>query len=312
MKNDRPILGIFLMLLFCIFAPLGDAFAKILGGHVPLAELVFLRFLIQAVALIPLAYLTKRPMRLTGRVLGFAWLRVVLHIIGIAAMFAALQYLPLADAIAIAFVMPFILLILGHFLLNETVGIHRLGACIVGFIGTLFVIQPSFEQVGWPALLPLVVAVVFSGFILVTRQIAQDTDPIGLQAVNGVMAIVIVGPILYLLSDSNIPAFGMIALQGNEILTILIWGLIGTLAHLLMTWSLRFAPSATIAPMQYLEIPVATFFGWMIFNDLPNRMAAIGILITIAAGLFILWREHTTAARAKVQGSPHQEPHAAE
>src|SRR6056300_1720071 len=181
MTQDRPVLGIFLMVLFCILAPLGDAMAKILGGTIPLVQLVVIRFAIQAIVLIPMAYATKRPMALSSRVMGFAWLRVVLHIIGIAAMFAALQYLPLADAIAIAFVMPFILLILGHFLLNETVGIHRLGACIVGFIGTLFVIQPSFEQVGWPALLPLVVAVVFSGFILVTRQIAQDTDPIGLQ-----------------------------------------------------------------------------------------------------------------------------------
>jgi drug/metabolite transporter (DMT)-like permease len=312
MTHDKPTLGIFLMLLFCVFAPLGDAYAKILGGTVPLAELVFLRFLIQTITLVPLAFATQRPMRMSGRVLYFAWLRVVLHIAGIAAMFAALQYLPLADAVAIAFVMPFILLILGHFLLNENVGAYRLIACIVGFAGTLLVIQPSFEQVGFPALLPLVVAFVFSGFILTTRQISRDTDPIGLQAVNGVMAIIIVGPILFFASKSDLAVFQIIVPAPTQIITILTWGAIGTVAHLLMTWSLRFAPSATVAPMQYLEIPVATFFGWLIFGDLPNTMAACGIVITIAAGLYIIWREQANAAHARLQGSQTQPSHAAE
>lgn len=299
MTQDNPTLGIFLMLLFCILAPLGDAFAKILGGSIPLLELVFLRFLIQAVALIPLAHFTGRPMRMGGRILAFAWLRVILHIIGIGSMFAALQYLPLADAIAIAFVMPFILLICGHLWMGEEVGIHRLLACIVGFVGTLLVIQPSFEQVGWPALLPLVVAIVFSGFILTTRQISRHTDPIGLQAVNGVMAIIIVAPLLVVFGNSGAPMFDVMFPDLAQTMTIVIWGIIGTLAHLMMTWSLRFAPSATVAPMQYLEIPVATFFGWLIFDDFPNGLASIGICITVAAGLYIIRREQTTAARAK-------------
>ena len=59
-------------------------------------------------------------------------------------MFTALQYLPLADAIAIAFVMPFIMLLLGKYVLDEEVGSRRLIACAVGFAGTLMVIQPSF------------------------------------------------------------------------------------------------------------------------------------------------------------------------
>ena len=310
MKQDKPTLGILLMLLFCIFAPLGDAYAKILGGTVPLAELVFLRFLIQAVVLVPLAYVTKRPMKLSGRVFAFAWLRVILHIIGIASMFAALQYLPLADAVAIAFVMPFILLLLGHFLLGEEVGLYRLIACLVGFAGTLMVIQPSLQQIGMPTLLPLVVAVVFSGFILTTRQISKDTDPIGLQAINGVMAIVLIGPVLFLMSDSGLDVFRLIAPASDQLVTILTWGAFGTLAHLLMTWSLRFAPSATVAPIQYLEIPVATLFGWMIFGDLPNHLAAAGIVITMAAGLYIIWREQANAALAKAQSSLSQTSHA--
>ncbi|QBF32747.1 DMT family transporter [Thalassococcus sp. S3] len=297
MTQDRPVLGILLMVGFCIVAPLGDAVAKILGDRVPLGQLLLIRFAVQAVVLIPLVILTRRAWKMRGRVLALASLRTVLHIIGIGAMFTALQYLPLADAIAIAFVMPFIMLILGRYILDEEVGHRRLIACIVGFIGTLLVIQPSFAEVGWPALWPVVVAVNFSFFILTTRQIAKDTDPIGLQAVSGVMACILLAPALLVGDVFGFAPLTLITPGQIDWSLLIAIGLLGTTAHLLMTWSLRYAPSATLAPMQYIEIPVATLFGWLIFRDLPNQIATIGILITVAAGLYIIMREQI-AARA--------------
>ncbi len=295
MSQDRPVLGILLMLGFCVVAPMGDAVAKLLGERLPLGEILFVRFAVQAVLLIPLVWLTGRAWRMSGRVLWLTVFRTLLHIFGIGAMFTALQYLPLADAVAIAFVMPFILLLLGKYFLKEEVGMRRILACAVGFIGTLMVIQPSFASVGWPALWPLVVAINFSVFILVTRQIAKETDPIGLQAVSGVMAVAIMAPVLLLTQNSSLEVFQLVMPDGYESFLLFAIGALGTIAHLLMTWSLRYAPSATLAPMQYLEIPVATLLGWMIFSDLPNMLASIGICITIAAGLYIVLREQATA-----------------
>ena len=191
MNLDRPMLGILLMLGFCILAPVGDAIAKILSETVPLGQLVLVRFAIQALILIPLIWFTDRLWRMTPRVFWLTLLRTVLHIAGIAMMVTALRYLPLADAVAIAFVMPFIMLLLGKYALQEEVGVRRITACAVGFAGTLLVVQPSFAEVGWPALLPVGVAVNFAFFMLVTRQIAKETDPISLQAISGVMATVI-------------------------------------------------------------------------------------------------------------------------
>ncbi|THH35736.1 DMT family transporter [Aliishimia ponticola] len=295
MAQDRPVLGILLMLGFCVVAPMGDAVAKLLGERLPLGEILFVRFAVQALMLAPLVWLTGRAWRMRGRVLALTFLRTILHIIGIGAMFTALQYLPLADAVAIAFVMPFIMLLLGKMVLGEEVGARRLIACIVGFIGTLFVIQPSFAEVGWPALLPLAVAVNFSVFMLVTRQIAKDTDPVGLQTVSGFMAIAIMAPLLLVARGSGLEVLEIVPPDGYETMLLLGIGVLGTVAHLLMTWSLRYAPSATLAPMQYLEIPFATIFGWVIFKDLPNTLATVGIMITISAGLYIIFRERATA-----------------
>lgn len=304
MTHDRPLVGIMLMLGFCILAPVGDAVAKILGQTIPIGQLVVVRFAVQAVALVPLVVLTGRIWRMQGRVLWLTFFRTLLHILGIGAMVTALKYLPLADAIAIAFVMPFMMLILGKYVLNEEVGNRRIMACAVGFAGTLLVVQPSFAEVGWPALLPVFVAANFALFMLVTRQIAKDTDPIGLQAVSGVMALGIMLPLVWLFQDSAIAQLTMVKPTGFEWTLLLSIGLLGTFAHLLMTWSLRYAPSATLAPMQYLEIPFAAALGFFIFGDWPNPLAAVGILIIMAAGLYVVIRERAIAQQSPVAIQP--------
>ncbi|MGD9865288.1 MAG: DMT family transporter [Pseudodonghicola sp.] len=295
MTADRPVLGILLMLGFCLLAPLGDAVAKLLGGTMPLGQLLLVRFAVQAAVLIPLVATTGRLWRMRGRILRLTVLRTLLHIAGIGFMFTALKFLPLADAVAIAFVMPFLMLLLGRFVLNEEVGFRRLAACAVGFCGTLMVIRPSFADVGWPALLPLGVAVVFSLFMLVTRQLAKDTDPIGLQAVSGVIATVLLLPVLLLGDAAGVEVLSFRMPDNGDWLLLAAIGLLGTAAHLVMTWSLRYAPAATLAPMQYLEIPIATFVGWLIFHDLPDAMSAAGICVTVAAGLYIVLRERAVA-----------------
>lgn len=304
MIKDRPVFGILLMLGFCMIAPLGDSIAKLLGGHISIGQLLFVRFLIQFIVLWPLVALSRRSFTMTRRLYALTGLRTVLHIIGIGAMFLSLRYLPLADAIAIAFVMPSILLLLGRYFLGEEVGRRRLIACIVGFSGTLLVIQPSFAAVGPPALLPLIVAVDFALFMLVTRTIAKQVDPVSLQCTSGLMALGLLLPALFFGGFSGWPPLALSVPSNVNMGLLLALGLLGTLAHLLMTWSLRFAPSATLAPMQYLEIPFATLFGWLIFRDLPNQLAALGISITIAAGLYIILREQAANRRPPAKVMP--------
>ncbi len=301
MTADRPLLGILLMVAFCFLAPMGDAIAKLLGGTIPLGQLVALRFAVQAALLLPLVILTGRTLAMSSKLLWLTLLRTVLHIVGIGAMFLSLQYLPLADALAIAFVMPFIMLLLGHFVLHEEVGSRRLGACAVGFVGTLLVIQPSFAAVGAPALLPLVVAVTFALFMLVTRQIAKAADPISLQTVSGLMASAMLIPLLFMGPRIAWDWFTPAAPTTNEWILLMVLGVLGTVAHLFMTWSLRYAPSATLAPMQYLEIPFATIIGWLVFRDFPNGLALLGICITMGAGLYIVFRERRLSRQAARQ-----------
>lgn len=298
MIADRPLIGILFMLGFCVFAPMGDAAAKSIGLVTPLLVLLLARYLTQWLMPLPLILITGRKLRMTSQVARVIVIRSAVHIVGTAAMFAAYRYLPLADALAIAFVYPFIMLLMGWAILKEKVGSRRLSACTVGFIGTLLIVQPSFAAVGPPALLPLLVAFLFASLVLLTRQIAKDYDPISLQSVSGLTSALMLMALWAAASGTGLPDLQLISPTVGQAAILLMVGVFGTLAHLGMSYAVRFAPSTTLAPMQYVELPVATAIGWAVFGELPNGMAAAGITITVLAGLAVILLEHRAIARA--------------
>ena len=154
---------------------------------------------------------------------------------------------------------------------------------------------------GWPTLLPLAVAVIFALFMLVTRQIAGQSDPVAIQAAGAPMALVVLIPLFAL----PLPAMDWQPIAPDTWPRVIAMGCVGTIGHLLMTWSLRYAPARTLAPMQYLEIPMATLVGYMIFGDIPGLLASLGILVTIGAGLYIVMRERAMMAR-QAKPAPEQ------
>lgn len=218
--------------------------------------------------------------------------------LGIALMLGFCMLAPLADAIAIAYVMPFVVLLLGWLAMGEQVGWRRLVASIAGFGGTLLVMQPSFEQVGLVVLLPLGVALCFALFMLLTRHVAREIGAVELQAVNGLIGSALLLPALALAEGSGLPELDPVLPGGRDLWLLAALAVTGTLAHLLLTWSLRFAPASTVAPMQYVEIPVAAALGWAMFAELPAPRAALGIAVVMAAGLYVIWREQALARQA--------------
>lgn len=297
--HDRPALGILLMLGFCVLAPIADALAKVIGDAVPLLQLVAVRFAIQAVLLVPLVAFLGLSLRVPSRLMALLFVRTCLHIAGIALIFLALRYLPLADAIAIAYVMPFFVLLLGWLTLGEQVGWRRLLACLVGFGGTLMVMQPSFLEVGAVAALPLAVAVIFAVFMLLTRRIAREVGAIELQAINGLMGTALLLPVMAFAEGTGWAEADPIWPEPGHIWLMAALGVLGTLAHLVLTWALRHAPAATLAPIQYLEIPIAAIVGLLLFREFPNGLALLGIAVVMGAGLYVVLREQALARAAR-------------
>ena len=294
-SSDSVLTGVTLMLGFCLTAPLLDVAAKLAASSVPIGQITAARFIVQCMLMAPFIWV----MRLSLKVARGQWLalasRALLLLFATFCFIAAIRVMPLADALAIVFVAPFIVLLVGKFYLGEDVGPRRVGAALVGFVGVLFVIQPSFTAFGAVAFIPLCTAVAFALYILVTRGLSRQMHPVTLQFHTGLIASLFCTPILILAHGSGSELFDPVWPTGITWLWLLGVGFFATVSHMMITYALSLAPSATLAPLQYFELPVATFFGYLVFNDFPNTLSLIGIMIIISAGLYMIYRERVTA-----------------
>jgi len=294
-SNDRILTGVALMLGFCLTAPLLDVAAKLASQSVPVGQITAARFLVQCALMAPVLWVMGLSLKV-ARVDWFALIaRAMFLLIATFCFIAAIRVMPLADALAIVFVAPFIVLLVGKFYLGEDVGPRRVGAALVGFVGVLCVIQPSFAAFGAVALLPIGTAVAFAFYILVTRGLSRKVHPVTLQFYTGFVASVVCLPIIMFAQGSGSLLLDPVWPQGIAWTWLFAAGFFATISHMMMTYALSLAPSATLAPLQYFELPVATLFGYFVFGDFPNSLSLLGIAIIIAAGLYMIHRERVTA-----------------
>lgn len=302
MNNDRILPGIGLMLLFCLTAPLIDVFSKLAAQMLPVGMITAARFVLQAVLMLPVVLLLRQGLRLSRAQLPLTALRAFLLLLSTYAFVSALVVMPLADALAIVFVEPFIILLAGYLLFGDQVGPRRIGASIVGFGGALFVIQPSLAAFGLVALWPLVTAFSFAFYMIVTRALSSQMQPEAMQFHTAWLGAAMCLPAFVF--GGMVPDLALVWPEGLGWLWLFGVGAASTLSHLCITYALRFAPSATLAPLHYLELVAAVAFGYAIFGDFPNVMTWVGIALISASGLYIVHRERVTARTKTVTLPP--------
>ncbi len=295
---DRVPLGVMMMLAFCAIAPLIDVASKFAVQSVTVTQVTFFRMVFQAVLMAPVVLVMRQSLQLSRRMRGLLALRALMLMGSTYAFVGALQVMPIADALAIVFVEPFILLALGFFLFGDQVGPRRISASVVGFMGAMLVIQPNFAAFGVVALYPLATALFFALYMLLTRRITREVAPEAMQFHTAWLGTAIMLPVLALGHGAGIEPLTL----SNP--SAAVWGQLfgvgaaATVSHGAITYALRFAPSATLAPLHYLEIVTAVLFGWLFFGDWPNTLSWTGIGVIVASGLYIIARERNLARAA--------------
>jgi len=293
--SDRPLLGIVLMLGFCLTAPLIDVASKLAAATIPVGQVTTARFVVQAALMIPVCWWMGASLRLPSGTFWQMTARAVFLIASTFCFVAAVQVMPIADALAIAFVEPFILLFLGWLIFQDEVGPRRIVASVVGFAGSMLVIQPSLQAFGYVALYPLGTALTFALYMLVTRSLSRKTAALTMQLHTATIAAAICVPVMFLADGSGWTMLDPVMPQGVAWIWLIGVGAASAVAHLMMTYALGFAPTSTLAPLHYLEIVSAVAFGYIIFSDFPNALTWVGIAIIVASGLYIIHRERIIA-----------------
>lgn len=293
-------LGLLLMVLSVLISPIIDIFAKLAVTTVPATEITFVRLLFQMTVLGPICLMRGTLLDVTWKKMGLHAARGLLMAITMISFVTPLAVMEVADAIAIFFVEPIILTILGSIFLKETIGWRRYTACGVGFLGSLLVIQPSLQEVGWIALLPVVAAFSLALFFLLTRLVAQKEDPWSMQFYAGLWGAVFSGLLLLVGGWAGITALTAVMPDMANTLYIAGAAVAATIAGVLGVYAYRSAPASTLAPLQYLEIVSATILGWWVFGHLPDAIKWLGIAIIISSGLYVIWRERRINKSATV------------
>ena len=204
--------------------------------------------------------------------------------------------MPLADSTAIFFAEPLILTAMSALFLGERIGWRRVLAVLVGFIGALIVIRPSFETFGLPALLSLLAAFCFALYLTMTRRLAKTESAQAMQFWVCLFGMLILSALMAVSGQIGWevmrPSWPTIEAWG----WLLGLGMIATTAHMLAIRAFQLAPASVLAPFQYLEILGATLLGTIIFGDLPDGLTGLGITIIVGAGLYVFYCEQQADA----------------
>lgn len=298
---DRVLPGVVMMLGFVTIAPLIDVAAKLASASVPVGQITLARYVVQSACMLPVMMAMGLALRIAPRDLPLTVARAGAGILATLSFVGAVSVMPIADALAIAFVEPFFLLLAGRLFLGESVGPRRIGASVVGFGGALLVIRPAFSEFGTVALLPLGTALFFGLYMLLTRALSRRMHPVSMQFHTAWLAVVIAAPLLVLTAGSGLPGAGLVWPQGVAWAWLAGVGLAASVSHMLITYALAYAPAATLAPLQYLEIVAAAALGYVIFGDFPDPMTWAGIVVISASGLYIIHRERVLARQGRHQ-----------
>lgn len=211
--------------------------------------------------------------------------------------FSVLGRLPLAEATAINFLAPLLLMAMAPWLLQEAHRLHRWLGVLVGFVGMLIVVRPGAQLDFVGMMLGLLTALAFAFFQIATRRVAHD-DPLTTNYYGGLFGTIALTLALPWMG-------GAPTLSPWQWLLLISTGFSGFLGHWLQIAAYSKSPATLLAPFSYLQIVAATLLGWMVFDQLPDPISVIGIALICLAGLGVALVEARRARRANpTQSAP--------
>lgn len=202
----------------------------------------------------------------------------------------AVVYVPLADAVAVSFVAPFMVTVMGAIFLGEKVGVRRWTAISIGFLATLIVIRPGLGVVHPAVFLVVLAASLFAVRQILSRALNADstTTTIAYTALASGTVLTIPLPFIW-----RTPEWGM------EILLLVSLSLLAAIAEICVIKALALSQAVVLAPVHYTLIIWSTVYGFYVFGDLPDIWTWIGAFIIAMTGIYTLYREHLLAKQAR-------------
>ena len=217
------------------------------------------------------------------------------------AFFLALAAMPIADATAIFFISPMVIALFSVVFLGETVGPWRWSAIGLGLLGVIIMIRPGTSAFTLVALLPLLAAVCYAALHTLTRKLGVSESAATLAFYIQLTFVLFSGAVGLGIGDGRYDAGGhasMVFLTRAWVWPaaadwpfFILTGLGSAIGGLLISQAYRMCEAAMVAPLEYVAMPMAIFWGLVVFGEWPDLLSWSGIILIIASGIFMIWRE---------------------
>ena len=208
--------------------------------------------------------------------------RCLMGLMALIAIVVALRELPLAVVVSLSYAAPLFITVLSIFLLSEKVGVFRWLAVIIGFVGVIIIAEPGFKGMNYLYFLPLIFCIGMA-FVTITIRKLSTTEPIWLISIFFTITISIAG-LATIPMGWKMPNF-------QDFILLALIGVTGGSANLFLTQSYKLSEVSLVAPLKYLALVFAIFFGYFIWNEIPTIKTLIGASLVVLASLIIFRRE---------------------
>ena len=272
------------MILSVLFFSLMDVLIKITDEY-DVGQVMFSRAMF---GLIPIFFLIPRN-RLKNfyktKYAGLHFLRSFIGAIAMYAIFVGLRNLELAEVTSMAFSGPIWVVIFSILFLGEKVRMKRWLAVGLGFVGVLIISKPGFDNLNLYYIYPVIFTLGFAGVSIFIRKLTLVGEPVYLIAFYFSLCSAIFG--LF-----TLPFGGWIMPTSYDFSLLILIGLFGSIANLLLTKSYQLAEISLTTPLKYLSLFFAIIFGFYLFNEIPTIYTLLGAGLIVISSAIIFVREH--------------------
>jgi S-adenosylmethionine uptake transporter len=306
-RVDAPVKGVLCVVAgICVFS-IQDVIIKSISGAYPVHEIVFVRSLVALAPLLVIAHLDGGLARLRTRRPWVHLLRGGAMLASYTTYYLAIAALPLALAVALFFVAPLMITALSHIVLGEKAHLRRWLAVAVGFAGVVIMTRPGDGAIEPAALFAILAALFYAASVILTRRLGTTENGPSL-AFSATLVYLVANALLGLtvgdgaLAHSTHPSLEFLLRawawpSGLDLALMAFCGLIAGFGFYFLSQAYRLAPAASIAPFEYVGLPLAALWGYLFWNQVPTATTVIGVVLIVGSGLYVLRRESVRGRR---------------
>ena len=300
--QGAPVKGILFAIGGGLTLSVNDVAIKFLSGSYALHQVILTRAFIGMALVLGVIYVSGTGFRqLITRRPKDHLIRVSIVMISNVTYFLGLAALPLADAVATAFIAPILVTLLSVVILGERVGPRRWAAVAVGMLGVLVMLRPGAGVIKPAAILVLISALCYAGSHMMTRRM-RDTESAMTLNFFVQCGFIVVSSCMGLwvgdghLAGSSDPSLAFLFREWvwppmPDWPAFLATGMAVGIGGLMMSQAYRTCEAGLVAPFEYVGMPMAIFWGVVVFHQWPDAIAWVGIALICGAGLYTFWRE---------------------